>query len=72
MKLPYPHILEGTTAEPKQLRIISIINDVAGERFEASVTQPSDWKNFRHIVGNLYYGWDDDATDGEVYVTSYE
>lgn len=72
MKLQYPHILEGTDANLKKLCITLFIDEHTGKSYPASTTTPEDWKNFRHIVGNLYYGWDNEIAEGEVYVCTYE
>lgn len=66
----YPHILEEGKSGRRNLRFIKAINDEDGSTHKPC-SEPDEWENVRHIVGNLYYCWDDDYLFGQVFVAEW-
>jgi len=69
--MSFPHILDKTKTGKKRFRFIRAINDDDGSTFNP-YSEPDDWENVRHIVGNLYYCWDDDHLLGQVFVAEWD
>lgn len=67
----YPHILEQTKTGKRNLRFIQAINDQDGSIIKP-YSEPDDWENVRHIVGNLYYCWDGDHLLGQVFIAEWD
>jgi hypothetical protein len=63
------HILEPIEEEKKLKFIVEI--DPADGSHHKPMYQPSDFKNVRHITGNVFYAWDDESTFGCVYIGEY-
>jgi hypothetical protein len=69
--MKYPHILEQVSPE-KKLRFTIEIDPEDGSHHKHSChSDPSNWKNVRHISGNLYYVWDEDPMLGCVFIGEY-
>jgi hypothetical protein len=67
--MKYPHILEQVSPE-KKLQFTIEIDPVDGSYHQTNFV-PIDFRNVRHIIGNLYYAWDDEPTLGCVYIGKY-
>jgi len=67
----YPHILEQVKSGRRNLRFIKGINDSDGSTI-APYSSPDEWDNVRHIVGSLYYCWDNDPLLGLVFLAEWD
>lgn len=67
----YPHILEHHKPHRKNLRFIKEIDPNDGSHHNACV-DPEDWKNVRHLVGSLYYAWDNEPLMGCIYLCKWD
>lgn len=67
----YPHILEHVKSGRRNLRFIKGINDNDGSTI-APYSSPDEWDNVRHIVGSLYYCWENDPLLGQVFLAEWD
>lgn len=69
------HILTNkmNTVDPI-LMFIGRINEDTGEFVkDTACMQPCDWRHVQHIVGNIYYAWDDGGEDdGILYLGEFK
>jgi hypothetical protein len=71
MTMKYPHILDNDTQPEKKLVFTLEIDPQDGSHHKISFL-PADFKNVRHIRGNLYCAWDDEPTLGCVLLGEYK
>jgi hypothetical protein len=68
------HITDTTTDPENEPELVftGAIFEGSGNRCDHVVAKPEHWDNVRHLVGNLFYAYDNKAPyDGLVYIGKF-